>query len=108
MARRLRPTEERVAKRFGRLRESELVRLSDEDLVEYIRDAADAGESRVAQTAIGILSAGYLPIVRARVGLRLPRDEVDDVASLVLASALSSIFSGSSVGEFRSWLNTIC
>ena len=46
-------------------------------------------------------------MVAARLRMKLPAHAVEDTAGEVIASAITSTFSGQSVGEFRSWLTTI-
>jgi RNA polymerase sigma factor (sigma-70 family) len=92
---------------FRLLPEHELHGLDDDALIRYIRRARDAGEPAASRTALGILVDGYAPIVRARLTMRVPREVVDDLTGEVLLRAISSAFDGSSIGQFRNWLNTI-
>ena len=92
---------------FQERREHELDGLSDEDLVAHIRAAAAAGRSDQVKSAIAILSWRYHGNLRRRVAIRVPEADIDDVVQTILESAMKSAFDGGSVGEFRSWLNTI-
>jgi DNA-directed RNA polymerase specialized sigma24 family protein len=85
------------------LSEAELVRLSDDALIEYLRGAR--GES--ARTALAILVYGHWDNVLRRVALKVPAEAVEDVTAEVLVSAIQSAFDGESVGEFVVWLRTI-
>ena len=87
--------------------EAELSRLSDEELIGYLRAAHARGASDAARTALQILVYGYWTLVAYRLERKLPRQAVEDVTGDVIVRAIQSAFSGQSVGEFRSWLNTI-
>ena len=87
--------------------EHELTSLSDDELIDYIRDARAAGALAEGRTALQILVFGHWDLVVARLRLKLPPHAVEDTAGEVIASAISSSFAGESVGEFRSWLTTI-
>src|SRR3984957_5247872 len=45
--------------------------------------------------------------VPRRISLRVPAHVVDEVSHDVLVRAIAAAFDGQSVGQFRSWLNTI-
>lgn len=92
---------------FHELSEQQLAALSDDELVEYVRAARAVGHEAAIKLAVAILTFGYLETVRRRVALKVPREDVDEVASRALESALTSAFDGQSVGEFRSWLHRI-
>ena len=87
--------------------EAELGRLSDEGLIEYLRKAHAAGDLDASRLALQILVYGYWRHVELRLERKLPARAVEDVTGDVLVRAIQSAFSGSSVGEFRAWLNTI-
>ena len=87
--------------------EAELSRLSDEDLIGYLRCAHAADASDAARTALQVLVFGYWTHVAYRLERKLPAHVVEDVTGDVIVRAVQSAFSGQSVGEFRSWLNTI-
>ena len=92
---------------FRPLPEPELDRLSDEDLIAHLRAAHAAGAAEEARTALQILVHGYWSHVAYRLERKLPAHAVEDVTGDVVVRAIQSAFSGHSVGEFRSWLNTI-
>jgi RNA polymerase sigma factor (sigma-70 family) len=85
-----------------------LAGLADEELVEYLRDARDAGRHDAMRPAVAVLVHGYWDVLvnRARLKLRTEAD-AEEVAAEAVASAIASAFDGRSVGEFRSWLHTI-
>ena len=87
--------------------EHELHGLDDDGLIRYIREARDAGETSTARAALAILVYGYINAVRARLMLRVSVDVVDDLADEVLVRTVTAAFDGTSMGQFRSWLNTI-
>jgi len=57
--------------------------------------------------ALRILVFGHWANVERRVRLKVPSADVEDVTADVIYSAVRSAFSGASVGEFVSWLDTI-
>jgi RNA polymerase sigma factor (sigma-70 family) len=92
---------------FRPLSEAELDRLTDDELVAYLRAAAEAGEHAHARTALQILVFAFWDLVEARLSLRLPAHAVEEETANVISRAITSSFAGESVGEFRSWLTTI-
>jgi DNA-directed RNA polymerase specialized sigma24 family protein len=95
---------------FRRRKDHELAKLPDEELVEYICAARNARESAAMEEAIQILAYRYYDDVWRRARVRLskrPTSDVDAVADAVIAGAMVASFRGTSVGEFRSLLNTI-
>ncbi len=92
---------------FRELPDHELSRLDDDALVAYGRAAREAGQPRAARAALAILIWGLEDLVRHRVALRTPAHAVDEITRDVLVRAVGAAFDGRSVGEFRSWLNTI-
>lgn len=93
---------------FEELSERQLGDLSDEQLVDYLRRAREAGRHDAMKPAVAVLVYGYWDnlVNRARLKLRSEAD-AEDVAAEAIASAIVSAFDGKSVGEFRSWLHTI-
>lgn len=84
-----------------------LDRLSDDALIAYLHSALDAGDAESAATALAILVFGFWGSVQRRVAMKVPKEDVEDVAAEVVSSAIRSAFDGTSVGEFHSWLSTI-
>jgi RNA polymerase sigma factor (sigma-70 family) len=93
---------------FEELSEHQLGDLSDDQLVDYLRRAREAGRHDAMKLAVAVLVYGYWDnlVNRARLKLRSDAD-AEDVAAEAIASAIVSAFDGKSVGEFRSWLHTI-
>jgi RNA polymerase sigma factor (sigma-70 family) len=93
---------------FEELSEHQLENLSDEQLVDYLRRAREAGRHEAMKLAVAVLVYGYWDnlVNRARLKLRSNAD-AEEVAAEAVASAIVSAFDGKSVGEFRSWLHTI-
>jgi RNA polymerase sigma factor (sigma-70 family) len=89
------------------LREHELQLLTDEDLLAYLQLARKAGRVDLLKRALAVLVFGYMDNVTNRVRLKVPEEDVEDVAAVVLESAISSAFDGRSTGEFRAWLHRI-
>jgi len=92
---------------FSPLPDDELHNLSDERLIDYIRQARDNGQLDAARRGLMFLVYGYERDVKRRVSLKLPAHLVDDVAHDALVRAIAAAFDGSSSGEFRGWLHTI-
>ena len=84
----------------------ELERLDDDALIAYMREAGAAGHESTG-LALGMLAYGYRSRVRARVSMKIPAQDVDDVTDEILAKALFSTFDGSYGGQFGAWMNTI-
>jgi DNA-directed RNA polymerase specialized sigma24 family protein len=93
---------------FQELPEHRLAALGDEQLVDYLRAAREAGRHDAMKPAVAVLVYGYWDTLvnRARLKLRTEADS-EEVAAEAMASAIASAFDGRSVGEFRSWLHTI-
>jgi len=89
------------------LSNSELSRLSDEDLIARVVAARNAGDRDAGTQAIGILAFQYYDLVYGRVAVKVPKDQIDDVVGEILISAMKSSFDGRSLGEFHNWLQTI-
>ena len=87
--------------------DDQLHQLSDDDLIAYGRDARAAGNLPAARRALAFLVYGYEADVTRRIALRVPTHVVTDVSHDVLVRAIAAAFDGHSVGQFRSWLNTI-
>lgn len=87
--------------------ESELDRLGTGELVAYIQEHKRFGHPDCVRRAMGVLAFRYMDFVRAKVSEKVDRQDVDDLASQVLESALRSAFDGKTVGEFVNWLKVI-
>jgi RNA polymerase sigma factor (sigma-70 family) len=96
-----------VCVEFRARADHELASFSDEELVRYVRQARAAGDQEAARRGIAVLVYGFLPLVRSRVAVKVPSALVDDVAHDVMLRCLGSAFDRDSLGEFRSWLDTI-
>jgi RNA polymerase sigma factor (sigma-70 family) len=93
---------------FQELPEHHLTTLSDDQLIDYMRRAREAGRHEAIKPAVGVLAFGYWDTLVSRARLKLPSPaDAQDVAGEAVASAIASAFDGKSVGEFRSWLHTI-
>jgi RNA polymerase sigma factor (sigma-70 family) len=100
--------EDRLAgDRFRELPEHELALLSDDQLLVYIQDARAVGCGDAADLAVGILVHGHLPNIERRVALKVPDEDVEDVARNVMVSSLTSAFDGTSKGELSKWVGRI-
>jgi RNA polymerase sigma-70 factor (ECF subfamily) len=92
---------------FTPLPEHNLDRLSEDQLIAYVRAARTAGDLQAGRLGLGFLVYGQEPSVRARVRMKVPAEAVEDLTSDILVRAITSAFNGQSVGEFRNWLTTI-
>jgi RNA polymerase sigma factor (sigma-70 family) len=93
---------------FRELPQHSLGSLSDEQLVDYLRAAREAGRHEAMRPAVAVLVHGYWDVLVHRARLKLRTDaDAEEVAAEAVASAIASAFDGRSVGEFRSWLHTI-
>ena len=92
---------------FNPIPDYELEQLDDERLIAYVRDARDAGRLDAARRGLALLVFGYERNVRLRLRMKVPAEAVEDLTHDVLVRAIGAAFDGTSVGEFRAWLNTI-
>ena len=92
---------------FTPLSDEELLRRDDDGLLDYIRLARGAGRPGEARRALKLLVLKNIKDVRRRVAMKVAPADVDDVTQETMISAVGAAFVGDSVGEFRSWLNTI-
>lgn len=92
---------------FREFSDGELERLTDEALLAYIRDARDEDEPDEVRRAVGRLAFRHWGNLRSQALGKVPEAEAEQVAGDALESAIRSAFDGNSVGEFKSWLNTI-
>jgi RNA polymerase sigma factor (sigma-70 family) len=92
---------------FRPLPDDELHRLSDGDLIAYIRESRDHGDLIGARRGLMFLVYGYERDVKRRLSIKVPGRAIEDLAHDALVRAIAAAFDGSSVGEFRSWLHTI-
>ena len=93
--------------KFRALKEHELIGLSDDQLIDYIRGARAADQEDAETLALQMLIYGQLDRLEKRMKLKVPPEDAGEVAREAMASALESAFAGESRGEFGSWLNSI-
>ena len=92
---------------FKPLSEGELNKLSSDELIAHIREAADAGRGDAAKAALATLCWRHFDDIVRRVSIKVPRADVEDVAMEAILSAIKSAFDGVSQGEFIVWMNRI-
>lgn len=90
-----------------RLTRHELDRLSDEDLVAYIREAHARGHRPALEDGFAVLVFRHEADVKRRVRAKVPLNDVDDVAQEALFSAVRAALGGREVGNFKALLNKI-
>ncbi|MFA9399947.1 MAG: RNA polymerase sigma factor [Acidobacteriota bacterium] len=84
------------------------MKLSDEDLIQHLVEARDAGDHDQFKLAIDHLVWRRWDHVYAKVRAKVDPVDAEDVAMDAMTSAIGSFnFRGSSMGEFVSGLNTI-
>jgi DNA-directed RNA polymerase specialized sigma24 family protein len=86
--------------------------MSDEAIVAHLIAARAAGVREQVVLSLRILAFANHQRVLGWVVLKVPRQDVDEVASQVLESAIAGAirapFEGEQVGQFRAWLHRIC
>lgn len=88
--------------------ELRLADLSDEHLIKHLVKARDAGDPAQFKLSVKLLVYRRFDHVYGKVGLKVPEQDVEDVAMKAITSAIGSFdFRGSTMGEFVSGLNTI-
>lgn len=92
---------------FRPLPDREVQRLSEDELIAYIREGRAAGELLAARRALAFLVYGNAPDIKRRLMMKVPERAVEDLAHDALVKAIAAAFHGGSEGEFRSWLHTI-
>lgn len=92
---------------FRRRNRSELDRLSDEDLIAYIREAHARGERSALEDGFAVLVFRHERDIKLRVRIKVPPSDVDDVAQEALFSAVRAALEGREIGNFKALLNTI-
>lgn len=94
--------------KFEQFNEHELINLTDEELVEYIVNARDAGRSDLMSQAIGIFSFKREKWILAKIGNKnVPKKDQAQVFMEVIASTLAVAFKGTSVGEMVNLIKRI-
>jgi DNA-directed RNA polymerase specialized sigma24 family protein len=85
--------------------------MTDERVVAHLVAARAAGEREQVILSLQILAFANHQRVLGWVGLKIPRQDVDEVATQVLESAIAGAirapFEGGEVGQFRAWLHRI-
>lgn len=92
---------------FRRRNRSELDRLSDEELLAYIREAHAAGDRAALDDGFAVLVFRHERDVKYRVWLKVPKDDLEDVAQEALLSAVRAALEGREIRNFKALLNTI-
>jgi RNA polymerase sigma factor (sigma-70 family) len=96
-----------IVTNFKRLPDIQLRDLDADALVTYGCAARQAGDDVASRGALAVLVYGLERSVAYRVKLAVPVDAVDEVTHDILVRAIGAAFDGTSVGQFRNWLNTI-
>lgn len=98
---------------FVPVSDAELDDLTDEELVAYIAAARSLGRVADAARGLAVLSWGWQPYIEFRLARKLPDHAVEYVADAVLDAASTAalegrlVFNGSTILEFKAWLNRI-
>jgi RNA polymerase sigma factor (sigma-70 family) len=89
---------------YRRLNDIELQKLSDEELVAYLRRSRELGETEAALDALRILVYGFEGRIRSFVRGKVPSHAVDDIVDAILDSGFTSVFDEESIISFRAWI----
>lgn len=92
---------------FEPLPQHRLGDLSDERLVAYVAAAHAAGDAAAERDALGVLAFAWEPFIRAKVALKVPEQDRDDVVIAVQESLIRASFEGKVIGQFGAFLRTI-
>ena len=92
---------------FRRLTPAQLQGLTDEELIDYLDRAREAGDASAQREAIGYLAYSFEGIIKARVTAAVPKREVEDVTGEVMHSLVRAAFDGKLIGQFGAFVRTI-
>lgn len=92
---------------YVRKTESELDRLSDDELLAWVTKAREAGDIEQARNACGMLAFRHEDRVEAKIRIRTSPEHAEDIFMTVMESVVRSAFDGKFMGEFGSWINRI-
>ena len=87
--------------------EAELAKLAPEELIAHHHEARRLGRHDEARTALAMLVFGFLDRVQRWVREKVPKEDVEDVAEEVIASAIKGSFESEAAGQFGAWLKQI-
>jgi len=96
--------------KFRAVSQNEQARLSDDDLVAYLRSAGDSGQDDEAATAAGILVSRRIDVLASIVRNRINSagdEDVEDIVSTVMEHTIKARFDGKHAGQFFSLMLTI-
>jgi DNA-directed RNA polymerase specialized sigma24 family protein len=92
---------------FRRRPPHELDRLSDQELVDYLDAAREAGDAEALKDAVGYLAFAFEGSIRARVAAKVAPQDIDDVTMEVLNSVIRAGFDGKLIAQFGALVRTI-
>lgn len=92
---------------FKPLSHHELDRLSSDEIATYITAAVAAGRREAAQPGLDVLCMRHTDDVRRRLRGRVPENDLDDVTSEVMLSAVTTLLKGRRPDSFGAVLTTI-
>lgn len=92
---------------YKRKTESELDRLGNDALLDWIVLARDSGDEEGARKACGLLAFRHEDRIVGKVLAKVNPRFADEVTMEVMESVVRSAFDGKFMGQFGSWLNTI-
>lgn len=92
---------------FNRLGENELSRLDDDKLIAYAVAAREDGANGAVRAALGVIAFRRYDDVKRRVAMKVPVEDIEDVAMQAVESAMKAAFSGEATGQFISLLHTV-
>ena len=92
---------------FRRRPPHELEHLKDQELVDYLDEAREAGATAALKEALGFLAFRFEGVIKARVAAKVPSEDIDDVAMEAMHSVIRSGFDGKLIAQFGAFVRTV-
>lgn len=92
---------------YTRKSEAERARMGDDELLDWIAVAREAGDFEHARDCCGMLAFRYEDRIQAKILAKMDPRYAEEVFMEVIASATRSAFDGKYAGQFGAWINTI-
>ena len=96
--------------KFRPKNQNDLAQLEDEQLIEYVVAARDAGDIEAISLAVYVFVYGRLPMIETMVALKTPPHVRDDLVATILSDvciSASRSFEGEHVGQFVNFIRTV-
>ena len=92
---------------FRKLSDSELERLSEQELIDHLNEARTRGCQPEIRKTLAYLAWSFEGRIRGWVAMKVPEQDRDDLVQGILISALGSSFDEEQLGQFGAWLRKI-